>query len=243
MQNRLPTRADWFRVLSLFGLLTLLFPAPAFCGQDYVGQFDVYNGFAYFNSPDINLSQRGYHLQLGYNAKTWLALGFDYSVVVGTLPLTANLLKPSLQSAIQAQLMPLVLAGVIPPTYQLSVPTNSTTQTFAAGPQYEYRHFSRVTLFARPSIGAIYEVATPHATDAIATAVVRGLAPSGQKTQWTGFYGVGGGLEVNVTKHFALRMQADYVHNTLFTDLLKSARNTTRLSIGPAFHLGKNVAQ
>lgn len=226
-----------------FAVLALLLPAQVFGAQDYVGQFDLYNGFAYFNSPDLNLSQRGYHLQAGYNPKTWLALGFDYSVVVGTLPLTADLLKPSLRSAIQAELTPLVLAGVIPPTYQLSVPTNSTTQTFAAGPQYEYRHFSRVTLFVRPSIGAIYEAATPHATDAVSTAIVHGLAPSGQKTQWTGFYGVGGGVEVNVTKHFALRMQADYVHNTLFTDILKSARNTTRLSIGPAFHFGKNIAQ
>src|ERR1039457_4814460 len=196
----------------LFSVLALLLPVRAFCGQDYVGRFDLYNGFTYFNSPDINLSQRGYHLQAGYNAKTWLALGFDYSVVVGTLPLTPSLLKPSLQASIQAQLLPLVLAGVIPASYQLSVPTNSTTQTFAAGPQLEYRHFSKVTLFVRPSIGAIYEIATPHATDAVSTLVVHGLAPSGQKTQWTGFYGVGGGLEVNVARHFSLRMQADYVH-------------------------------
>jgi hypothetical protein len=227
----------------LFSVLALLLPVRAFCGQDYVGRFDLYNGFTYFNSPDINLSQRGYHLQAGYNAKTWLALGFDYSVVVGTLPLTPSLLKPSLQASIQAQLLPLVLAGVIPASYQLSVPTNSTTQTFAAGPQLEYRHFSKVTLFVRPSIGAIYEIATPHATDAVSTLVVHGLAPSGQKTQWTGFYGVGGGLEVNVARHFSLRMQADYVHNTLFTDLLKTARNTTRLSIGPAFHFGGNIAR
>lgn len=235
-------RAAGAKIL-FFSLLTLLFPARGFCGQDYVGQFDLYSGFAYFNSPDISLSQRGYHLQTGYNPKTWLALGFDYSVVVGTLPLTAGLLKPSLQSAILSELQPLILAGAIPPTYQLSVPTNSKTQTFAAGPQYEFRHFSRVTLFVRPSIGAIYEVATPHATDAVSTVIVHGLAPTGQKTQWTAFYGVGGGLELNVARHFSLRMQADYVHNTLFTDILKSARNTTRLSIGPAFHFGKNITQ
>jgi hypothetical protein len=38
-------------------------------------------------------------------------------------------------------------------------------------------------------------------------------------------------------------MQADYVHNDLFSDLLKDSRNTVRLSIGPALHLGRNIVQ
>lgn len=211
----------------------LFLPCLAQCAQDYVGRFDVYNGFTYFRSPDIHLNQRGYHLQAGYNARTWLALGFDYSVAVGTLPLTADLLRTDLQTSI---------AGSVPRGYQLSVPTDTSTQTFAAGPQLEYRRFSSLTFFIRPSIGAIHEVATPHAGDPVATAIVRGLAPEGQKTEWAGFYGVGGGFEVNPSRHFSLRVQADFVHNDLFTDILSKARNTTRLSIGPAVHFGKNIA-
>ncbi len=223
--------------------MVLLLPACARGQQDYVGRFDIYNGFTYFDSPDIHLSQRGYHLQLGYNLKTWLALGFDYSVATGTLNLTSNVLKPSLDASIQASLEPLILAGVVPPNFQLSIPTSSTTQTFAAGPQLEYRHFRYVTLFIRPSIGAIREVATPHPGDPVSAMIVKSLAPSGTKTEWTGFYGFGGGVELNIWRHVSLRMQADFVHNDLFTDILKSARNTTRLSIGPAFHLGPNIAR
>ena len=211
--------------------------------QNYVGRYDVYSGFAYFDSPDIRLIERGYHLQLGYNLRTWLATGFDYSVVTGTLTLTPDLLKPSLAAQIAAQLAPLVQAGLIPPTYILSIPVASTTHTFAAGPQLEYRHFQHVTLFLRPSIGAIYEIASPRATDPIAAAIAKQLAPSGEKSEWKPFFGVGWGGEVNITEHFSLRMQADFVHNALFTDILKQSRNTWRLSVGPAVHFGKNIVR
>lgn len=223
--------------------LLLLIPVLAPGQQDYVGRYDLYNGFAYFDSPDIHLTERGYHLQAGINANSWLAFGFDYSIVNGTLTVDPSLLKPSLASAIAGSLAPLVAAGAIPATYNPVIPTDSTTQTFAAGPQLEYRHFRYITLFVRPSIGAIREVATPNATDPIAKSIAQQLAPAGSKTEWTGFYGVGGGVDLNFLSHFSLRMQADYVHNSLFTDILKSARNTTRLSIGPAFHFGRNVAK
>lgn len=228
---------------TLLAVLLLILPLRSYAQQDYVGQWDIYNGFAYFDSPDIHLNERGYHLQLGYNAKTWLAIGFDYSVVTGNLTITPDLLKPSLQAQIATSLGPLVQAGVIPPTFSPALPTGSTTETFALGPQLEYRHFRWVTLFARPSIGAIREVATLQSSNPILAGIANALAPGGKKTEWKPFYGIGGGLEVNVARHLSLRMQADYVHNNLFTDILKSGRNTTRLSVGPAIHLGKNIAE
>ncbi len=211
--------------------------------QDYVGRFDLYNGFAWFDSPSANLEERGYHLQAGINAKTWLALGFDYSVVTGNLTITPSLLKPALQTQIAAQLAALEAAGIIPAGYQLAVGASSTTQTFAAGPQLEYRHFQHVTLFIRPSIGAIYESATLHPHDPVTAAIITQLAPSGTKTDWEAFYGVGGGVDLNFMRYASIRLQADFVHNDLFTDILKSSRNTVRLSIGPAFHFGKNIAR
>jgi hypothetical protein len=91
-------------------------------------------------------------------------------------------------------------------------------------------------------VGGIHEVATPHPLDAIATGVVQQLAPSGKKTDWTPFYGVGGGMEFNVGKHLSLRFTTDLVRDHLFNDLLKDARNTIRFSMGPSFHLGQNIA-
>jgi hypothetical protein len=217
--------------------------APHASGQqDYVGRFDLYNGFTWFDSPSARLQERGYHLQAGINSRTWLALGFDYSVVQGNLTLAPDLLKASLQTQIAAQLGALKAAGLIPANYQVAVSTASTTQTFAAGPQLEYRHFRSVTLFVRPSIGAIYESATPHPSDPITTAIVQQLAPSGKKTDWEAFYGFGGGADLNFLRYASIRLQADFVHNDLFSDILKSSRNTVRLSVGPAFHFGKNIA-
>ena len=227
----------------LFVLLVLLLPLQAFGQQDYVGRFDLYNGFTWFDSPSAHLQERGYHLQAGINARTWLALGFDYSVVTGNLTLTPSLLKPALQTQIAAQLAGLEAAGLIPAGYQVAVGTASTTQTFAAGPQFEYRHFKRATLFIRPSIGAIYESATPHATDAVTAGIVAQLAPSGKKTDWEAFYGVGGGVDLNLVKYASIRLQADFVHNDLFNDILKDSRNTVRLSVGPSFHFGRNIVR
>jgi len=81
----------------------------------------------------------------------------------------------------------------------------------------------------------------PHPGDPFATQVVASLAPSGNKIDTVPFYGFGGGVDVNVTKNFAIRVQGDFVHDHLFKDILKDARNTVRLSIGPAFQFGGNV--
>jgi hypothetical protein len=133
------------------------------------------------------------------------------------------------------------MLGTLPAGYMLRLPAHSVTQTLAIGPQFSYRHFSKVTLFIRPSIGAIHETATPHPADPIAAGVAMQLAPSGQKTDWAGFYGFGGGVDFLISKHFALRVQADLVHDHLFSDLLNDGRWTTRFSVGPAFNFGSNI--
>jgi hypothetical protein len=230
-------------VSTLVAIFSLLAISPAFAQQNYVSRFDAFGGYSFLDSPHIGLFENGFQLQVGVRPKTWYSLGFDYSISEGNLTLTANLLTPALQQQLGAELQALTLAGLVPPGYVLSVPTHSRTQTFAAGPQLAYRHFSHVTLFIRPSIGAIYEVATPKPGDSIAVGVVAQLAPSGQKTDWTGFYGFGGGVDFLFSKHVALRVQADLVYDHLFSDLLKDGRLTTRFSIGPCFNFGKNIAK
>lgn len=230
-------------VAVMASILALSFATRASAQQAYVGLFDLYGGFAYLNSPNINLQQRGGHLQAGINARRWLAFGFDYSRLTGHTDLAPGQLTSTLQQQLGAQIQELIAAGVIPPNYALVVPFDATTETFAAGPQIEIRHWSLVTFFVRPSIGAIHEAATLHPTDPVSTAIAAQLAPSGTKTDWTGFYGFGGGWEFNFGEHFSLRMQADYVHNHLFSDVLAKPRNTVRLSIGPSVHFGKNIVK
>ena len=222
-------------------LLIILLAAIASGQQTYVTRFDQFDGYTYLNSPLVSLAENGFHTQIGVRVWTWLSLGFDYSVVQGDLTLTPNLLVPSLQQTLGAELGQLVAAGVIPPSYKLTVPASSTTQTFAGGPQVAFRHWKAITLFVRPSAGIIKESATPGLTDPIETQVVHQLAPTGKKSDNVIFYGFGGGIDWNFSRHVALRVQADFVRDHLFSDLLKDSRNTVRISIGPCFNFGPNI--
>ena len=200
-------------------------------------------GYANLNSPKIDLAEHGFHFQGGVNIFRWSTVGFDYSRSSGDLLLTSSMALPSVQQKLATMLGALAAAGRLPAGYTVAIPTSSITQTFAGGPQLIIRHWKPVTVFIRPSIGAIYEEATPHPGDAIAVGIVNQLAPSGRKTDLVPFYGIGGGFDLNVSRHFALRVQADYVHDYLFDDLLAAGRNTVRFSIGPAFRFGRNIAK
>jgi hypothetical protein len=220
-------------------LCPLLLASIALGQQDYVGRYDVYTGFMYLNSPGLSLGETGFHTQVGMNPASWYSLGFDFSTGAGDTSLTTNMMKSSVQQQISQQLAAfgLDLSAVQP------VPEHSRTQTYAMGPAINYRHFRRVTLSIHPDVGAIHEDATPNAAslDLIGKMLVAQLAPSGTKQQWIGFYGFGGGADFNVSRNFGLRLTADFVHDNLFADLV-NARNTVRFSVGPIFHLGKNIA-
>ena len=211
--------------------------------QDYVPRYNLYAGYAFLDSPHVSLFENGLHFQAGVNPKTWYALGFDYSVTGGDMTLTPDLLTTAWQQQLGALLQGLAMAGELPAGYTVAVKADSRTQTFAAGPQLSYRHFKKVTLFVRPSVGAIYEDATPQPADPIAKIIVSALAPTGKKTDWTAFYGFGGGADFAITKHIGVRVQSDLVYDHLFNDILRDGRWTTRFSIGPCFSLGKNIAK
>ncbi len=229
-------RARFPRSLLLV-LLACLAPLCASAQQDYVGRFDFFSGFSYFESPAINLAERGYHLQAGYNVKSWYAMGFDYSNVNGTL----DLLPSYLPNALQLELNPLLsLQG---PDYHPAVPTHTFTQTFALGPTLVIRHFHHFAILLHPSLGAVRELATPHPNDALTTIAVPLLIPGPNKLDWQGFYGVGGAIDVGVTRHIGIRMSTDVVWDHLFSDLLANGRWTIRASIGPSFHFGRNIAK
>lgn len=234
------------RVIPPFFLLTLallLVSTPALGQQTYVSRYDLFAGYTLLDSPHVSLFENGFHFQAGVRPKTWYSLGFDYSVSGGNLTLTPGLLTPSWQQQLGGLLQELAAAGQLPAGYTLAVPSDSLTQTFAAGPQLAYRHFKKVTLFVRPSIGAIHETATPQPGDPIAKLVVEALAPNGKKMDWTAFYGFGGGVDFLFSKHVGLRVQADLVYDHLFSDILQDGRLTTRFSVGPCFNLGKNIAK
>jgi hypothetical protein len=216
---------------------------PALAQQSYVGRYDVYTGFADIDSPMLGLNEQGFHAQAGINPRTWYSFGTDYSEGTGSQILTPNLLPAALQTSINSQMNLLEAAKLLPQGYQLTVPATAATQTFAFGPQLAYRHYSKLTLFVRPSLGALRERAVPYSNpaDFFEEGVVATLAPAGFKLDWTGFYGVGGGFEVAISQHVGVRGQMDLVYNHPFNDILADGRWTYRYSVGPSFHFGRNT--
>jgi hypothetical protein len=231
------------KMLALLLLAVLFVATPALGEQNDVSRFDLFTGYTFLDSPHVGLFANGFHFQFGVRPKTWYSLGFDYSISSGNLTLNQGLLVPSLQQQLSMEIAGLEALGVLPAGYTLSVPSGALTQTITGGPQLAYRHFSKITLFIRPSIGAIHEVATPHpsSSDPFAQAVVAMLTTNGKKTDWTTFEGFGGGVDFLFSKHVALRVQADLVYAHLFSDDLKDGMFITRFSVGPCFNFGSNI--
>jgi hypothetical protein len=225
-------------------LLGLFLLAPAAFGQQtFVTRYDAYIGYAFIDSPHVSLFENGFETQAGVRLRKWVSFGFDYSYSHGDLTVTPDLLTAALQQRIAQVLAALAAAGRLPPGYVLSVPAKSTSQSFAIGPQLAYRHFTKITLFVRPSFGAVRESAIPRPRDPIATAIVAQLAPAGRKVDWRPFYGFGYGVDFLLANHLAVRVQGDLVYEHLFNDILKDGRWTTRFSVGPAFNFGPNIAK
>jgi hypothetical protein len=216
-------------------LLILLTSSLSIAQKAYVGRFDTFGGYSYFSSPKLNLVERGFNGEAGVNVTRWLALGFDFSVFKGHASLTPAELNP----AIQAQLAPLL--ATLPPGTVVAVPYDSTTYTYSAGPQINFRHWKPVTFFVRPALGALHADVTAKPNAPLGTILVSRLIPRGKDSDTVVFYGFGGGVDLNFSNHFALRMAADFVHTTLFKSLLNGGRNSVRVSVGPAFRFGGNV--
>src|SRR3954462_1215195 len=196
-------------------ILMFAFSVAAYSQQDYVGRFDAFGGYSYFTSPKLNLVERGFNGEAGVNLKRWLALGFDFSVFKGHSSLIATELNP----AVQAQLAPVF--STLPPGFIVSVPFDATTYTYSAGPQINIRHWKPVTFFVRPGLGALHETVTAKPNSVLTTGLVNSLlGPSGQTSDTVVFYGFGGGIDWNVSRHFAIRTAADLAHFTVFESLL-----------------------
>jgi opacity protein-like surface antigen len=216
-----------------FALLFVL-SCAAIAQQDYVPRYEAFAGYTYFTAPKFNLVQRGYNLSAGVNLNSWLTIGGDYSWFQGHSDITV----PDLTNQVKAQLAPLLpLLGPNP-----VLPFDATTYTFTVGPQFNYRHIKWMTLFVRPVLVGLHESATLKANSPVLALAINALAPGGTKTDLQPGYGVGGGIDLNVTRHMGLHVTADYVHVNLFSNLLAEARNGVRVSVGPSFKFGRNVA-
>ena len=203
--------------------------------QADINRYTLFTGFDYMISPARNLTERGLESDFGVTVRPWLGLGGDFSVIGDAVLSGAGTLTGS--ETIYAQ--PLQGIGIDPAT--VAVPFRSTTYTFAAGPQFYIRKWDKVTFFARPGFGGIHEVADITVSPQLIYVLQNVLhlpVPSAHQTDTTWFVGVGGGFDINFSKHVAMRFATDYVNTHLFSNLLTQRQNYWRFSTGPTFRWG-----
>ena len=134
---------------------------PARAQQEYVPRYDLFTGYSHLTSPSVSLEQNGFNASFGGNLLRWLAVGADFSVFQGNGSI--ELAKTNV-----APLLAPFLGGRNP-----SIPFSATTYTFAAGPQFEFRKYKWITLFARPGLGALHESASLQVPPALAPLAAR----------------------------------------------------------------------
>ncbi len=215
----------------------LLTPLTCFAQQEEITQFAVVTGYSYLHTPSLNLAQRGFNGDIAVNYRPWMSLGFDFSTFTGG----STLLPSYLNSATQQQLGTVLHTYGIPPSAAL-VPYTSSTYTYQAGPQFNYRRFKHLTLFIRPALGLLHAkiqtTATNPVTNLLVSNLLKGKLSSADNTV---FYGFGGGGTWEISPHFGLRVTADLARFNFFPDTLNGSRNGVRLTVATKFGFGKNI--
>jgi len=224
------------RFLLLCGLVIFLC-LPALAQQTDINRYTLFTGFDYLISPARNLTERGVEADFGVTAKPWLGLGADFSAMGSDVFSGAGTINGS-----ETVFAPLInQSGLVPGgASSIAVPFQSTTYTFAAGPQIYIRKWERVTLLIRPGLGGIHEKAdiTFPADLGPLFQILHLTPPSPHQTDTQFFFGLGGGFDVNVSRRVGIRFAADWVNTHLFSNLLTPRQNYVRFSFGPTWRFG-----
>lgn len=218
---------NYIKLFLILGIATL-FCIPISAQQTNINRYTLFTGFDYMASPARNLTERGFETDFGVTAKPWLGLGIDFGALTGAGTITGT------ETVYAPKVSPFVNPA------QIHVPFGSTTYTFAAGPQFYIRRWKQVTFLIRPGFGGMHERAniTFPVTLAPLFQALQIPAPNSHQTDTQLFFGMGGGVDLNVSRTVGVRLAADWVNTHLFSNLLTPRQNYVRLSIGPTFRMG-----
>jgi hypothetical protein len=219
------------------GLAICLSCLPASSQQTDINRYTLFTGFDYMISPARNLTERGFESDFGVTVRPWLGLGGDFGALGNSVISGAGTINGT-----ETVYAPLLIANepIAPAPGMVNVPFKSTTYTFAVGPQFYLRKWEKVTLFARPGFGGIHESANITFPQNLAPlfGFLQVPLPAAKQTDTELFFGVGGGLDLNVSRQVGVRFAADWVNTHLFSNLLSNRQNYVRFSVGPTFRCG-----
>lgn len=239
-------RSSFLRAFSKslpFCILAVAVGLPVSAQESGINRFTLYTGFDYTISPSRNLTERGFDADFGATVKPWLGLGGDFGAFGNNIISGAG----TINGSETAYAPVLIAAGAgqpgspIPLPSSIHVPFSSTTYIFAVGPQFYMRRWRQVTFLARPGFGGIHEsanLAFPPQLGPLFTVLGIPL-PNSHQTDTTWFIGLGGGFDLNLSRHVGLRFTADWVNTHLFSNLLTDRQNYARFTVGPTWRWGQ----
>jgi len=233
----------------LFLSLLLAIGLPVYAQQDYINKYTLYTGSDYVISPSRNLNEYGFDTDFGVTVKPWLGLGFDFgafgnSIINGSGTLNGS--ESIYASALNNAYLNGIPAAGIPPGYvgpanAVKVSFKATTYLYAAGGQFYWRKFKYVTFLGRPGFGAIHESANLNVPTEVAELfpALGFTTPSSHQSCTTWFIGLGGGVDLNVSRRVAIRITGDWINTHLFSNLLTDRQNYMRFTVGPVWRWGE----
>jgi len=192
--------------------VTLLFSVSAMAQE--TPKSEVFGGYSYFHA-DGGGSLHGWNGSVGINLNKWVGVVADVSGHYGSSSTRVST----------------AIIGL--PDLSVEASADSNIHTFLAGPQLSYRKDKRLTPFGH----ALFGLARVHEKGTATTSgPVLGTTTFTFNDTDTGFaMGLGGGLDVGITRSVALRLiQADY----LMTRLNGDTQNNARISVGFVFRFG-----
>lgn len=231
------------RLFFCFLAFVLVTTLTCFSQQTDIAQFSVVAGYSYLSTPSLNLAQRGFNGDFAQNVRPWISMGFDFSIFSGHSSLIPSYLNSATQTKLGGALAPLPapVRASLGAALNAGVPFESSTYTYQMGPQFNYRHFRKVTLFVRPALGLLHAKIQTKPTAAVTPLVMGLMSGKLSDADTSVFYGFGGGATWEITRNFGLRFTADLARYNFFGETLNGARNSVRLSVTTKYGFGKNI--
>ena len=227
------------KILALLSL-ALFLCLPAVAQEDIsINRYTVYTGFDYFHNPGLRLSQRGFDVDFGVTVKPWMALGADFSSAGNSIISGSGIINGS--DTVYAPVLKAAAPLGAPAPSSVNVGFKANSYTFAVGPQFYWRKWRKVTFLGRPGAGGIRASADVNLPPQLAGLLgqLGAPIPNAHQTDTRFFFGMGGGFDLNVSMHVAMRVTADWINTHLFPDLLVHRQNFVAGDDWPDVSLGR----